>query len=93
MPFAYQSLVCLQATLNLIKMTNKTKISTTLDCKNAFYGLSLAERDRPFTAISPPELPRIELTRMPMDAKASIAILYRAKINTLGDAMYNYALV
>jgi len=82
-----------RATLDLIKMMSGAKISTTLLCKNIFYNLSLAEDDKPLTTTSHPGLPRLELTRMPMGAKASTAALYRTMINTLGDAVYRYALV
>jgi len=81
------------STLDLIKMLNGAKIFTILDCKNAFYSLSLAEKDRQFTDISPPGLPQLELTRMPMGAKASTAALYRAVMNTLSEAVYVYVLV
>jgi len=36
---------------------------------------------------------RLELTRMPMGAKASTSALYQAMVDTLGDALYKYALV
>ena len=79
--------------LAIIRMTNGAKIFTTLDCKNAFYSLVLTKRDREFTAISPPGMPRLELTRMPMGARASMSALCQAMGNTLGDALYRYALV
>lgn len=60
------------APLGVIKVRG-AKIFTMLDCKNAFYSLELAKRDREFTAISPPGMARLELTRMPMGAKASTA--------------------
>lgn len=41
-------------------------ISMTLDCNNTFNSLVVAENDRAYTAISPPGMPRLELTRMPM---------------------------
>jgi len=81
------------ATLDIIRVMNGAKVFTTLDCKNAFYSLVLAEKDREFTAISPPGLPRMELTRMPMGAKASTAALYQAMCNTLGETMFVYTLV
>ena len=64
------------APMDIIKVMSGAKIFTTLDCKNAFDSLVLAEKDRAFTAISPPGMPRLELTRMPMGAKASTAALY-----------------
>lgn len=79
--------------LAIIKSMGKATIFTTLDCKNAFYSLELCKRDREFTAISPPGMPRLELTRMPMGAKASTPALYQAMVTTLGDALYKYALV
>jgi len=79
--------------LSIIRMMDGATIFTTLDCKNAFYSLELAEEDRPYTAISPPGLPRLELTRMPMGAKASMAALYQAMVDTIGEALYQYALV
>ena len=79
--------------LGIIKAIKGATIFSTLDCKNAFYSLQLAEKDREFTAISPPGMPRLELTRMPMGAKASTAALYQAMVTTLGDALYRYALV
>ena len=79
--------------LAIIKMMRGAKIFTTLDCKNAFYSLELAEKDRALTAISPPGIPRLELTRMPMGAKASMAALYQAMVSTLGEALYRDALV
>ena len=81
------------APLDVIKSINGAKIFTTLDCKNAFYSLVLDEQDRPFTAISPPGMPKLELTRMPMGAKASTAALFQAMMATLGNAVYTYALV
>ena len=81
------------APLDIIKSINGAKIFTTLDCKNAFYSLVLDEQDRPFTAISPPGMPKLELTRMPMGAKASTAALFQAMMATLGNAVYTYALV
>lgn len=79
--------------LSVIKAMSGAKIFTTLDCKNAFYSLELTEKDRQFTAISPPGMPHLELTRMPMGAKASMAALYQAMTKTLGDALYKYVLV
>ena len=81
------------APLDVIKLIDGAKIFTTLDCKNAFYSLVLDERDRPFTAISPPGMPKLELTRMPMGAKASSAALFQAMMATLGNAVYTHALV
>ncbi len=79
--------------LSIIKSMSGARIFTTLDCKTAFYSLVLTERDREFTAISPPGMPRLELTRMPMGARASTAALYQAMVATLGRALYRYALV
>ena len=79
--------------LSIIRQMGGAKVFTTLDCKNAFYSLVLSEKDREYTAISPPGMPRLELTRMPMGAKASTAALYQAMVNTLGEALYRYALV
>lgn len=81
------------ATLDIIKTMRGAKIFTTLDCKNAFYSLKLARKDWEYTAISPPGMPRLMLTRMPMGVKASTAALYQAMVNTLGDALYRHALV
>ena len=79
--------------LGVIRMMQGAKIFTTLDCKNAFYSLVLDERDREYTAISVPGFPRLELTRMPMGAKASMSALFQAMTDTIGDALYRYALV
>ena len=81
------------ATLDLVKVMGGAKIFTTIDIKNAFYSLVLAEKDRKYTAISLPGMARLELTRMPMGAKGSMAALYQAMVNTLGDALYKYAMV
>jgi len=71
----------------------ESKYSPHFFARMPFYNLSLAEDDKPLTTTSHPGLPRLELTRMPMGAKASSAALYRAMANTLGDAVYRYALV
>ena len=76
--------------LGIIRMMNGAKIFTTLDLKNAFYCLLLAVQDRPYTAMSIPGGPRLQSTRMPMGAKASMAALYQAMIDTLGEAIYRY---
>jgi len=68
--------------LAVMKMMAGATIFTTLDCKNAFYSLNLAEEDRQFTAISPPGMPRLELTKMPMGARASTSALYQAMTDT-----------
>jgi len=52
--------------LTMIKYMTGAKVFTTLDCKNACYSLVLYEDDRKFTAISPPRMQHLELTRMPM---------------------------
>jgi len=70
------------APLGVIRTMQGAKIFTTLDCKNAFYSLELAKKDREFTAISPPGMERLELTRMPMGAKASTAALYQAMVRS-----------
>ena len=80
-------------TLELIKMMDGATVFTTLDCKNAFYSLVLAEKDRPFTAFSAPGLQRLEFVRIPMGPKASMAALYQAMVSTLGEALYVYVLV
>lgn len=41
------------APLGVIKTMRDAKIFSTPDCKNAFYSLELAKRDKEFTAISP----------------------------------------
>ena len=79
--------------LGIIRMMAGAKRFTTIDCKNAFYSLLLAKRDRELTAISPPGCPHLQLTRMPMGAKASMSALYQAMTDTLGDALYEYVLV
>ena len=79
--------------LALIKTMSKACKFTTVDCKNAYYSLLLCKRDREYTAISPPGMPRLELTRMPMGSKASAAALYQAMVSTLGDTLYRCALV
>lgn len=79
--------------LGVIRMMEGAKIFTTLDCKNAFYCLPLAEADRELTAISVPGYPHLELTRMPMGAKASMAALFLAMTETVGDALYRYVLI
>ena len=79
--------------LQVIRAINGAKIFTTIDCKNAFYSLSLAEEDRKYTSITIPGMGKFELTRMPMGAKASTAALYQAMITVLGDALYVYVLV
>ena len=76
--------------LSINRMMNGAKIFTTLDFKNAFYCLLLAAPDRPYTAMSIPGGPRLQSTRMPMGAKASMAALYQAMIDTLGEAIYRY---
>jgi len=81
------------STIDVIRVINGGKIFSTLDCKNAFYSLELVPEDRAFTAISPPGLPRLESTRMPMGAKASTAALYQAIVNTVGEALYQYVVV
>ena len=50
----------------------------------------LAAPDRPYTAMSIPGGPSPQSTRMPMGAKASMAALYQAMIDTLGEAIYRY---
>ena len=81
--------------LNLIKMIHEAMRFTAMDCKDAFYSLLLAEKDQQYTAISPPGMPHLHLTRMPMGAKASMAALNQALTRTLGDMLYknvlNYA--
>jgi len=79
--------------LQVIRAIMGATIFTTLDCKNAFYSLLLAEEDRKYTAISPPGMGRLELTRMPMGAKASTSALFQAMTATIGDAYYKYALM
>ena len=79
--------------MGIIRLLAGARIFTTLDCKNAFYSLLLREEDRKYTAISPPGEPRLELTRMPMGAKASMAALNQAMTETVGDALYKYVLV
>lgn len=81
------------APLGVIKAIRGATIFTTLDCKNAFYSLPLDKRDRQFTAIMVPTVGKLELTRMPMGAKASSAALYRAMVDTLGKTLYKYTLV
>jgi len=79
--------------LSIIRMMAGATIFTTVDCKNAFYSLQLDEADTAYTAISPTGLPRLELTRMPMGARASMVALYQAMIDILGEALYQYDLV
>ena len=81
------------APLSIIRMMVGARVFTTVDCKNAFYSLVLDIRDRPYTAISPPGLPRLQLTRMPMGAKASMAALYQAMVDTMGEALYVYVVI
>jgi len=79
--------------LNIIRMLDGAVIFTTHDLKNAFYCLLLAAEDRPFTAITLTGIGRLQSTRMQMGSKASMAALYQAMLDTLGDALYRYALV
>ena len=66
-------------------MMGGAKIFSILDCKNAYYSLSLAPKDRPYTAVTTPGFQHVELTRMSMGAKASTAALYQTLVHTLGD--------
>jgi len=79
--------------LGLIRSIRGAKIFTTLDCKNAFYSLRLADEDTELTSFLAPGMPKLEFTRMPMGAKASTPALYQAMVTTLADALYRYALV
>jgi len=79
--------------LQVIRAIIGASVFTTIDCKNAFYSLLLAVKDRKYTSITIPGMGKFELTRMPMGAKASTAALYQAMIIVLGDALYKYVLV
>jgi len=79
--------------LDVIRAISGAVIFTTLDCKNAFYSIPLVEKDWSFTSFTIPGKGKLEMTRMPMGAKASTSALYQAMIAAIGDAYYKNTLV
>jgi len=81
------------APFGVIKNTRGAKYFTTLDCRNAFYSLKLRKEDKEYTLISPPGMPKLELTRIPMGTKTSTAALYQAREKYTRRDLYRYVLV
>jgi len=77
------------STLRLIQKARGAKYFSTLDCKNAFYSLQLAEKDRKFTAVFIPQMGKYELTRMPIGAKAVTTTINRLKLDLLESVPSN----
>ena len=73
-------------------MTDGAETFNTLDLNKAFYWLLITWKYHPFTAFSIPDDMKLQLTRMPIDAKASMAAQYQAIMDTLGETIYRYAL-
>ena len=69
--------------MDKLKSIGPFKFVTTCDITAAFYSLVLREEDREFTACSPPGMKRLQLTRVPMGGKNSMAALEKAMAVTL----------
>lgn len=69
--------------MDKLKSIGPFRYVTTCDVTAAFYSLVLREEDREFTACSPPGMKRLQLTRVPMGGRNSMASLEKAMSITL----------